>query len=216
MPVGYMDYESFEVVDGMFQGECLSTAFFCFLLKDAIDDFRSKVAALPLLAHLKIHVLAYVDDAVVVCPKEHFPVIWKLWVDSLTKFKLPVVQHKCCTWIPGAVCIDNNVNSLAKQSLAGLPVLGSAAQGNFSSFLTSPLDGTASTILSLSPAATPCKKRHDAAQELATALQSMMNLAMSARSRHPAWLILVKVLAVKLDYDCRIFPGPHRPFCAVI
>ena len=213
MPIGYMDYESFEVVDGMFQGECLSTAFFCFLLKDAIDNFRAKIKAQPHLALLKIHVLAYVDDAVVVCPKEHFPEVWKLWVDSLSLFKLPVVQHKCCTWIPGALCIDSKVDALAKQSLSGLPVLGSAAQGNFSSFLTSPLDGTPPTILSLSPAAAPCKRRHDAAQELASALQAMMNLAMSARSLHPAWLILVKVLAVKLDYDCRIsFPVLIDPF----
>ena len=105
------------------------------------------------------------------------------------------------------------MNNLAKQSLSGLPVLGSAAQGDFASFLTSPLDGSPATIHSLSPAATPCKKRHDAAQKLATALQSMMSLAMTSRSLHPAWLILVKVLAVKLDYDCRIsFPVLIDPF----
>ena len=84
MPVGYMDYESFEVVDGMFQGECLSAAFSSFLLKDAIDDFRSKLSSIPHLSSLKIRVLAYVADAVVVCPKEHFPEIWKLWVGSLS------------------------------------------------------------------------------------------------------------------------------------
>ena len=117
------------------------------------------------------------------------------------------------TYIPGAVCIDEEVNCLAKLSLDGLPVLGSAAQGNFASFLTSPLDGSPATIHSLSPAAMPCKKRHDAAQELATALQAMMSLATTTRSLHPAWLILVKVLAAKLDYDCRIsFPVLIDPF----
>ena len=149
MPVGYMDFESFEVVDGMFQEKCLSTAIFCFLLKDAVDDFRSKVSSIPHLSSLKIHILAYVDDAVLVCPRQHFPEIWNLWVGSFTKFKLPVVQHKCCTWVPGAVCIDEEVNCLAKQFLAGLPVLGSAAQGDFASFLTSPLDGTLPSTPSL-------------------------------------------------------------------
>ena len=93
MPVGYLDFESFKVVDGMFQGECLSTAFFCFLLKYAIIHFRKKLAESPHLAGLKIHILAYVDDAVVVCPKDHFAEVWALWVQSLGVFRLPVVPH---------------------------------------------------------------------------------------------------------------------------
>ena len=39
-----------------------------------------------------------------------------------------------------------------------------------------------------------------------------MNLLLPVRSKHPAWLILVKVLAVKRDYDCRIsFPALISP-----
>jgi hypothetical protein len=231
----------------MFQGECLSTALFCALLHSVILHFKAMLATNPRTVSAKVQILAYVDDAVLVCDKDIFPLVWKAWVDAMRIFGLPVVQSKCATWIPGATEISPEVNNCATQSLEGLSLLGSAAQGHFSAFLVSsddlppcpapsvpptdpaclPLAQNATSVHFssssavgfaplaphlLSPAIKPAYKRFLAAQELAAALQHMMNLVLTHRSLHPAWLILVKVVAVKLDYDCRIsFPALLRP-----
>ncbi|CAE8704314.1 unnamed protein product, partial [Polarella glacialis] len=70
---------------------------------------------------------------------------------------------------------------------------GSAAQGDFGTFLSIYSVGVQPTI-----------KRSDKAAKLSTLIKQMMQESLSAPKKQAAWLLLVRVLAVKMDYDCRI------------
>lgn len=61
----------------------------------------------------------------------------------------------------------------------------------------------------------PTRIRLNAALELANALMHVMNMSMPCSSHYPAWLVLVRVLAVKLDLDfCISDPEALLPLAA--
>ena len=95
-----------EVTQGVFQGECLSTAVFCIFLRSVIDKFYTDVAQLPLPLNFTqpprelVTVLAYVDDVVISCDPALFDYIWPLWISTLANHGLQVEPSKCKAWIP--------------------------------------------------------------------------------------------------------------------
>lgn len=80
VPVGLGESDNFGVVDGVFQGECLSSALFCLILKLVIRHFYRTLAAnhVPLSDAEATHVIAYIDDCMLVVPKHYAPLAWKL------------------------------------------------------------------------------------------------------------------------------------------
>ena len=85
------------VYDGVFHGECLSSAAFCLCLHTAIQHFRDSLPThlLPL-----IYILAYIDDVTLVMPPNTLHIIWPLWQAALATAKLNVEPTKCQAWIP--------------------------------------------------------------------------------------------------------------------
>jgi hypothetical protein len=70
-PDGPDHLASLSVTQGVFQGECLSTAIFCIFLRDVVDQFFTALSTLELPApfndrptHSLVTFLAYVDDVV--------------------------------------------------------------------------------------------------------------------------------------------------------
>ena len=106
-------WERFFVGDGLFQGECLSTAIFCLCMNTVIKLF---VNSLPLEIRKCITILAYVDDVMLHMPPEHVPVVWPLWCAALKKVGLVVEVSKCTSWIPAALVISPELHSIASES----------------------------------------------------------------------------------------------------
>ena len=70
------------VHDGVFQGECLSTAAFCLVLHEALLDF---LAQLPDAVAALVSIFAYIDDLVLAFPPQHFDTIWPHWCAALER-----------------------------------------------------------------------------------------------------------------------------------
>ena len=126
------EWKTFFVKDGIFQGECLSTAIFCLVLHDAIEDFFKQLGSD--LAPL-VFLFAYVGDVVIVFPPEHAHVVWSTWESVLRHRGLLLEPTKCHSWIPSATRITPLLDNVIQQDLRGLPLLGSAAEGEFESML---------------------------------------------------------------------------------
>ena len=87
VPNSHSTFALLEVTQGVFQGECLSTAVFCTHLRDAIDTFLAQIKHLfPDQDPTKlVQILAFVDDVVLVVEPADFSTVWTIWVDSLRK-----------------------------------------------------------------------------------------------------------------------------------
>jgi len=85
IPDGLQSFGELLVTEGVFQGECLSTAVFCIFLRFVVDVFYTELAKelkgkVPDGTNVKelITILAYVDDVVLCCKPEHLSIIWPL------------------------------------------------------------------------------------------------------------------------------------------
>jgi hypothetical protein len=142
-----------------------------------------------------VYTLAYIDDIILVCHPTHFASIWPLWKQALAESGLEVQQAKCHSWVPQTPQILPQVNNVVEQvppEQHGLPLLGSAAQGAFETFLSVYSVGIQPKI-----------KRSDKAAKLSQLIKQMQE-SLSAPKKQAAWPLLLRVLAVRLDYDCRI------------
>ena len=152
MPNPHSSFALLEVTQGVFQGECLSTAVFCTHLRDAIDTFLAQIQkAFPDQDPTKlVQILAFVDDVVLVVEPGDFSAIWPIWVDSLRKFDLIVEQSKCKAWIPSKISPFPDavkVFGADNVSTSGLTILGSAAAGAHKTTITLPSHPTPLPLL---------------------------------------------------------------------
>ena len=184
------EWKTFFVRDGIFQGECLSTAIFCLVLHDAIEDFFMQLGSD--LAPL-VFLFAYVDDVVIVFPPEHAHVVWSTWESVLRHRGLLLEPTKCHSWIPSATRITPLLDSVVQQDLRGLPLLGSAAEGEFESMLGP-----------FALHSTPILKRLDNATALTNALLRMCTVVLDCPSRQCIWILLSRLLCHRLDFDSRV------------
>ncbi len=242
LPIGLGQWKTVEVVDGVFQGECLSSAVFCIVMRCVIDEFNRRAALLP-QPLLGAKILAYVDDCVLVAPIVEFQQAWALWCCCLQDFGFEVVHAKCSCWLPGAVftnpllhcatcrieaadwCPDGFECMSPAQSLNGLKILGSAACGNYCTVISLQECAFSCELFTahLSPFAgdtlpdpalphcddsafltAPAEKRMASAVALCNAVLHMLNCSLPVQSSLPCWLLAVKVIAVKLDFDFRV------------
>ena len=90
----------FSAKEGIFQGECLSTAVFCIFLPDVLDRFIAKLAAKGITNPQKcITILAYVDDLVLAMEQNLFATVWPIFIAALAESNLVVETTKCKAWI---------------------------------------------------------------------------------------------------------------------
>jgi hypothetical protein len=148
---------SHNITKGVFQGECLSTALFAISLKRSLAHFRELLSKINLQSQL-VYTLAYIDDVILVCNPSHFSVIWPLWKQALAASGLEVQQAKCHSWVlqsPEILPLVNDVVEQVPSEQHGLPPLGSAAQGEYKTFLSIYSVGIQRTIKGSAKAANP-------------------------------------------------------------
>lgn len=98
--------------------------------------------------------------------------------------------------------MDKRVNELVAQRFDGLPLLGTAMQGEFEAFL-----GPYSLALE------PALLRVQRAERLAERVRALATASLRCPSVQPAWLLLSVVIGHALDFDIRIHPpDAMRPF----
>ena len=162
------------VTQGVFQGECLSTAVFCIFLRAIVDQFYTDLGTIKLPQNLRapprelVTILAYVDDVVISCHPALFDFVWPLWLKVLSDHGLQVEPSKCKAWIPEETTKSLNIDSQVPAVLGGLPVLGTAAQSNHSCLIIRPTSDTPSLTL-----LADAHKRLQQAQDDAILLEQM-------------------------------------------
>ena len=82
IPNSHSSFAQLKVTQGVFQGECISTAVFCTHLRVAIDHFLQQTKCLfpdrdPTQV---VQFLAYVDDVVLIMEPSDFLTLWPVWV----------------------------------------------------------------------------------------------------------------------------------------
>ena len=135
IPDSPSSFSQLKVTQGVFQGECLSTAVFCTHLRAAVDHFLHQTALTFPDRDPKnvVQILAYVVDVILIIDPEDFLTLWPILVDSLKKLGLLVEQSKCKAWIPSKITPYSDAVKIFGHdnvSAAGLTVLGSAASGS--------------------------------------------------------------------------------------
>ena len=93
IPNSHSSFALLEVTQGVFQGECLSTAVFCTHLRAAVDDFLLQIKQIfpdrdPTQV---VQVLAYVDDVVLIIEPADFTAIWPIWTG--TRYRCQARSH---------------------------------------------------------------------------------------------------------------------------
>ena len=189
----------FNSCEGVYQGECLSTAIFCIFLREVIDTFIANCAAAGVAnAEKAIAVLAYVDDIVLAFDQSLFATVWPIYVSTLQKFNLLVETSKCKVWIPNGSTPLACITETLKLSPDALPVLGTAAGGSYATVITS--------VQTSSPLTVDADKRLSKAREDAALLCRLVDTPLSTHKRYAAWLMLCRSLAVRMDFDLRVLP----------
>jgi hypothetical protein len=197
------------VTQGVFQGECLSTAVFCVYLRTVIDAFYTALQAkLPVCPDGTGHprklvtILAYVDDVVLCFDPSYVDLVWPTWIEVLATHGLKVEPTKCKAWVPGNFEVDQNIQKFIPVVTDGLPVLGTAAQSAHSTLITTPAHP-----IPMKRLVVDVHKRLELATSDAELLINMAETTTEMPVRYAAWLMLVRSLAVRLDFDMRILPA---------
>ena len=128
-----------------------------------------------------------------------------MWVQSLAKYGLIVEQTKCKAWIPSKISPFSDavqVFGADNVSTSGLTVLGSAASGSHKTTISLPSHPTPINLLLAEAHA-----RFNNADSDAQLLRDMVATSCEQPTRYAAWLMLVRSLAVRLDFDMRILPS---------
>ena len=201
-PFNDEQYKQFQAAEGVFQGECLSTAVFCIFLREVLDSFllKCKEQGIP-LPEKSITICAYVDDVVLVVPPDLLTQVWPIFVQTLADFNLVVETSKCKVWRPSGKDIPVEVTSLVEPVKDGLPVLGTAAGGQHATILNVNNSPEAAEALTVDT-----QKRLSRAVEDSKLLLTMMETPLAVATKQAGWLMLVRSLAVRLDFDMRILP----------
>ena len=100
-------YGIIHACEGVYHGECLSTAVSCTFLRMVLDTFIAN-------AEKAIAIMAYVDDVVLIFDQELFPTVWPTYVSTLQQFNLLVEKSKCNAWIS-----DDSTPTVAIQEALG-------------------------------------------------------------------------------------------------
>ena len=186
---GLGQWVCFAVHDGLFQGECCSTAFFCLAMKELFDTFRAECN----LAHCTLHILAYIDDVLFTLPLHHLAIAWPIGQRTLANVGLTLNVDKCVAWQPSATTYLPAIASILPQSLMGLELMGSAVE-----------DGISHHLGPFAAHSAPIQKRLEQALALHTQLKRMLCSHLACAVKQPVLVMTVRVLAHKFDFDARV------------
>ena len=197
------------ITEGVLQGECLSTAVFCIFLRFVVATFYTELAVatkgkVPDAIGIRflITILAYYDDVVLCCQPEHLDIIWPLWIKVLKDHSLEVEPKKCKVLVPQKRHVDATIDALVPVVTSRLPVLGTVARAKHSTLITNtahpiPMAGLLADV-------TVRSQQVDNDAELHI---HMVETTCEVPVPYAAWLMLVRSLAVRLDFDMRMLPA---------
>ena len=134
-----------------------------------------------------------------------FLTLWPIWVQSLATYGLHVEQTKCKAWIPSKLSPFPDaieVFGADNVSTSGLVVLRSAASGSHKTTISLPTHPIPLNIL-----LAETHSRFVDADSDAQLLRGMVATSCDQPTRYAAWLMLLRSLAVRLDFDMRILPS---------
>ena len=196
IPDGPGSTRAVAVRDGFVQGGCEAAPAFGLCLRVAVDKFLKEAAQMCRAAR----VLAYMDDLYLQCSVTDWPVLMKSLRNCLASVGLHLRPDKSNAYIPSAdpAWITSHQGDFCEHAnlrADGLPTLGTAADGQFST--------------QLGPAADPCKasrERLQKAEQLCSELRDLCSAPIAAKRRHPAWKLLSGVVNHSLTYDASVNP----------
>ena len=179
------------VEDGLWQGSCEASAVFALGLRRAMLRVIGRLTVLG----IECDALFYVDDTLLATDPANIPMIWPILVAELATDGLRLKAPKCSVYVPAATAPDPALAAILPQRFDGLPLLGSAVDGEFETFL-GPYG------LSLQPT----QKRLAVALGLARDLKELAAATLRCPTLQVAWIMLTTVVAHALDFDTRVHP----------
>ena len=204
-------WASWKVDRGTWQGSPAANPVFCLALQEALeeaaaaaeteagDDEELRQAVAVVLK------LAYADDAFLLGEPRAVALILGHLERVLAEAGWTLVWSKSHGWVPGtdeAPATPQRQQdhgalfALVQRCTSGMPVLGSAADGEHALRL-----GTG-----VSPAQ-PAEERASAGAAACQAAAALPTLGLAESTLHAAWLVLARSAARRLDYDARMCAG---------
>ena len=185
---------------GGWQGSRLTQTAFCLSLNDAFGDTdmcKSGVVARVVIA----------DDFYLVGPAAQQARMWPQFEAALANYGHRLRRNKCMAWAPllddlaakdvvGLAPGAQSLFDIVPRVVGGLPLLGSAAQGDRETFL-----GPYARV------AEPAMKRAREAAGVAERLCDLIAARPNEFALQAAWSILQKCVARALDFDSRLCPA---------
>ena len=196
------EWEPTVVADGLWQGSCEATAVYCVGFRRALVRLFEETTA----RGIRIDLLLYIDDACLSVSPDDLEVVWPLLQECLACAGLRLVPEKCKAFVPGATETDPRITRHLEQLLDGLPLLGTALNGELESFL-----GPFS--LSIQPA----RERLERATRLLAQIRDMSREVLESSVLQSAWCLVSLCAAHSLDFDMRVHnPGDLLPLTSVL
>ena len=193
---------------GIWQGSPLANPVFCVPLQEALEAARKESAEevgkdTQLGKDIEgIDELAYADDALFHGRPHAMKCFLPVLSFILEDYGWTLVWEKSHAWIPHFDGVEDlpaggpaELCEMVTRCVGGIPLLGSAAEGEFSTTVGAP-----------SAAEAPATKRVAAAERLCGELQALVVVGIAESPHHPAWAMLAKSAARRLDYDARVCP----------
>ena len=189
--------------DGFVQGGCEAAPGFALALAEAVEAFLTEAKAVGMF----VKVWAYMDDLYLQCERQHWQSLMISLTTQLVAIGLVCRPDKCNCYIPSETVeyarrAAEEYSEFAQLRATGLPILGTAAEGQYSTTVSARQTATADT-----------EARLKKAEALAEAVCQLCEAPIAAVRRHPSWRILDSVINHCLSYDATVNdPGSMLPY----
>ena len=202
IPDGPGSHRPLLVQDGFVQGGCEAAPAFALCLAEAVRAFQCDAQS----AERRCELWAYMDDFYLRCARADWNALMCMLVARLSEVGLTCRPDKCHCFIPSATADEvaqacASYAEFASLRHDGLPVLGSAADGQYAVTL-------GCGVLPI----TEAKVRLEKAKQLARKITDLCKAPASTVRKHPGWRILDSVVNQCLSYDASVNgPGATAP-----
>ena len=133
-------------------------------------------------------------------------VVWPLLQSCLSSAGLMLAPEKCKAYMPGATKANPKITRLLEQRFDGLPLLGTALNGDLESFLGP-----------FSLGVQPAKERPERAIKLLAQIKAMTHEVLESSMLQAGWCLVSSCAAHNLDFDTRVHtPGDISPLTTVL
>ena len=192
--VGPNQWESFAVYDGLFQGFCEASAAFALALQIELQRAAQEAADMG----IRVQILSYNDDTYFVVDPHGAATVIAIIERILAEAGWQLQRSKCCAWVRDVSTVIGTLHSVVPQRLDGLPMTGTACDGDIECHL-GPFG------LSTEPA----HRRLESAKRFAAKIRGLAWANLDISVLQSAWRLLHSSLSKSLAFDLRIL-SPQR------